>query len=129
MRLHPILIVIRRVTQWFELVGVTLPEGTNLGYSPQALHRDPDVFPDPARLDPDRWLPDRTPPVPVGAFTPFGEGLHRCIGEHFAWAELLTALVVLLPRWRLRLAPGQTVRETGGGHLRPSSLRMIVQAR
>ncbi len=129
LRLHPILMVIRRVTRSFDLAGVTLPAGTNLGYSPQALHRAPDIFPDPARLDPDRWLPERAPPVPVGAFTPFGEGLHRCIGEHFAWAELLTALVVLLQRWRMRLAPGQTVREVGGGHLRPSSLRMIVHAR
>jgi cytochrome P450 len=129
LRLHPILMVIRRVTRPFDLAGVTLPAGTNLGYSPQALHRAPDIFPDPARLDPDRWLPERAPPVPVGAFTPFGEGLHRCIGEHFAWAELLTALVVLLQRWRMRLAPGQTVREVGGGHLRPSSLRMIVHAR
>jgi cytochrome P450 len=129
LRLHPILMVIRRVMQPFELGGVMLPAGTNLGYSPQALHRDPDIFPDPTHLDPDRWLPGRTPPVPAGAFTPFGEGLHRCIGEHFAWAELLTALIVLLPRWRLRMAPWQTVRAVGGGHLRPSTLRMIAQSR
>jgi cytochrome P450 len=129
LRLHPILMVIRRVTQPLELSGVTLPVGTNLGYSPRALHRDPDIFPDPARLDPDRWLPGRTAPMPVGAFSPFGEGRHRCIGEHFAWAEIMTALVVLLPRWQLRLAPRQTVREVGGGHLRPSSLRMIAQVR
>lgn len=129
LRLHPILMVIRRVAQTFELHGVALPAGTNVGYSPHALHRDPGIFPDPTRLDPNRWLPDRTPPVPVGAFTPFGEGRHRCIGEHFAWAEIMTALVVLLPRWRLQLAPGQQVREVGGGHLRPSSLRMIVRAR
>jgi cytochrome P450 len=129
LRLHPILMVIRKVTQPFELSGVTLPAGTNLGYSPRALHRDPDIFSDPTRLDPDRWLSERTPPVPVGAFSPFGEGRHRCIGEHFAWTEIMTALVVLLPRWRLRLAPGQTVREVGGGHLRPSTLRMIAQVR
>lgn len=129
LRLHPILMVIRQVTQPLELHGVTLPPGTNLGYSPQALYRDPDIFPDPARLDPDRWLPERTPPIPVGAFNPFGEGRHRCIGEHFAWAELMTALVVLLPRWQLRLAPRQTVREVGGGHLRPSSLKVIARVR
>lgn len=129
LRLHPILMVIRQVTQPLELNGVTLPIGTHLGYSPQALYRDPDIFPDPTHLDPDRWLPERTPPIPVGAFIPFGEGRHRCIGEHFAWAELMTALVVLLPRWRLCLAPRQTVREVGGGHLRPSSLTMIARAR
>jgi hypothetical protein len=42
---------------------------------------------------------------------------------------LLVALVVLLPRWRLRLAPGEVVREVNGGHPRPDALRMTVTAR
>lgn len=129
LRLHPILMVIRRVTQPLVLGGVALPAGTELGYSAYTLHRDPDVYPDPTRVDPDRWLPERAQSLPAGAFTPFSEGRHRCIGEFFAWAEILVALVLLLPRWKLRLTPGQVVREVNGVHPRPSTLRMTVSAR
>jgi cytochrome P450 len=129
LRLHPILMFIRRVTQSLELGGVALPVGTDIGYSPYTLHRDPDIYPDPTRLDPDRWLPGRARSLPPGAFMPFGEGRHRCIGEFFAWAEILVALVVLLPHWKLDLAPGQVVREVNGGHPRPNNLRMTVHSR
>jgi cytochrome P450 len=129
LRLHPVLMLIRRVTQYLELGGVALPAGTDLGYSPYTIHRDPDIYPDPSRIDPDRWLPERTQSLPPGAFTAFGEGRHRCIGEFFAWMEILVAIVMLLPRWKLRLAPGQVVHEVNSIHPRPSSLRMIVNAR
>jgi cytochrome P450 len=117
------------VTEPFELAGVELPAGTVLGYSPYTLHRDSGIYPDPTRLDPDRWLPERALSLPPGAFMPFGEGRHRCIGEFFAWAEILVAIVVLLPRWKMRLVPGQIVREINGGHPRPNALRMIASSR
>src|SRR3989440_4758208 len=41
LRLHPILIIIRRTTQPVEVDGVALPAATALGYSPYILHRDP----------------------------------------------------------------------------------------
>jgi cytochrome P450 len=129
LRLHPILMFVRRVTEPFELAGVELPAGTDLGYSPYTLHHDSDIYPDPTRLDPDRWLPEREKSLPAGAFIPFGEGRHRCIGEFFAWAEILVAIVVLLPRWKIRLAPGQVVREVNGVHPRPNALSMIVDTR
>jgi cytochrome P450 len=129
LRLHPVLMVIRRVTQPLELGGVALPAGTDLGYSPYTVHRDPDIYPDPTRLDPDRWLPERARSLPPGAFMAFGEGRHRCIGEFFAWAEILIAVMLLLPRWKLRLAPGQVVREVHGVHPRPNTLRMTINTR
>ena len=129
LRLHPILMIVRRTTQPVDVDGITLPAGTELGYSPYMLHRDPNFYPDPMRLDPDRWLPARAQSLPPGAFIPFGEGRHRCLGEHFAWAQILVAIVLLLPRWELRLAPGQIVREVNGGHPRPSTLRMTANSR
>nr|AXL05634.1 cytochrome P450 [uncultured bacterium] len=132
LRLHPILMFVRRVVEPIELGGVTLPVGTQLGYSPYTLHRDARLYPEPMRLDPDRWLTDganSATSLPPGAFMPFGQGRHRCIGEFFAWAEILVALVELLPRWKLDLVPDQEVRALNGVLPRPSSLRMTVTAR
>lgn len=129
LRLHPLLMILRRTIQPIELDNVTLPTGTELGYSPYTLHRDPEFYPDPTRMDPDRWLPERAHSLPAGSFIAFGAGRHQCIGEFFAWAQLMVAIVLLLPRWKLRLAPGQTVREVNGFHPEPSTLRMTVSSR
>ncbi|MEV8637920.1 cytochrome P450 [Streptosporangium sp. NPDC051023] len=132
LRLHPLLMLMRRTTRSLTLGGVEIPPGVELGYSPTALHRDPAVYPEPYRLDPDRWLPERAKPLPAGAFAAFGEGRHRCIGEHFAWAELLVAAAVLLPRWKLRHADdhgAEDVREVNAIHPRPDRLHMVLTAR
>ncbi|MEV7006752.1 cytochrome P450 [Streptosporangium sp. NPDC051022] len=130
LRLHPLLMLMRRTVRPLTLGGVEIPAGVELGYSPTALHRDPAVYPEPYRLDPDRWLPERAKPLPSGSFIPFGEGRHRCIGEHFAWTELLVAAAVLLPRWRPRHAGGgEDVREVNAIHPRPDRLHMVLTAR
>ncbi|WP_372451208.1 cytochrome P450 [Nonomuraea rhizosphaerae] len=70
--------------------------------------------------------------LPTGAYAAFGDGRHRCIGEHFAMAELLVAVAVLLPRWRFRHGPGlgaDDVREVNASHPRPDRLHMTVMAR
>lgn len=56
------------------LAGFTVPAGADVIVSPYALQRDPGVFPDPERLDPDRWLPERVTPAQRQAFTAFGGG-------------------------------------------------------
>lgn len=130
LRLHPLLLILRTVTAPLVLAGVPVPAGTEVGYSPTALHRDAATYPEPRVLDPDRWLPERAEPLPAGAFAAFGEGRHRCIGEHFAWAQLLTAAVLLLPRWKLRHAHDpERAREINALHPRPDHLLMTVTAR
>jgi cytochrome P450 len=107
---------------------VDLPAGEDIVWSPYTLHRDPGLYPDPLRFDPDRWLPERPQP-PKGAFIPFGAGKRQCMGNEFAVAEatLITALVAA--RWRLRPVPGPAVRPVGAITLHPSALRMTAEAR
>ena len=69
--------------------GSFVPAGTTLFISPLVLHRRADLFPDPDRFDPDRWIGFEPPPF---AYVPFGGGARRCIGEEFAWGELALLL-------------------------------------
>ena len=50
-------------------------------------HRHPEFWDDPDRFDPDRFTPERSVGRPPEAFTPFGLGARRCIGERFALIE------------------------------------------
>ncbi|MFI6690785.1 cytochrome P450 [Streptomyces sp. NPDC050433] len=123
----PAWLVTRKAISDVSLGEFSLPAGTDVIWSAYALHRDPDLYPDPLRFDPDRWLPERPQP-PKGAFIPFGSGKRMCMGDAFAWTEatLITALVA--SRWRLRPTP-ETVRPVGAITTHPSSLHMVPELR
>jgi cytochrome P450 len=129
LRLHPALLFMRRAVAPVEIGGTAIPAGTEIAYSPYALQRDPDLYPFPDRFDPDRWLPDRVPRRLRSAFTPFGAGPHRCIGDAFAWSEMAIALATIAARWRLRPLRGHAVREVRAAIPRPSAVPMEVQPR
>jgi cytochrome P450 len=129
LRLHPVLLFTRRVTAETELAGVRFPPGTEIAYSPYALHRDPTLYPAPARFDPDRWLPERAAHLPPRTFAPFGSGHHKCLGDAFAWTEMNIVVATIASRWRLRLADGHVVREVVAEVPRPDALPMVVEPR
>lgn len=123
----PAWLVTRKAVADVTLGEFTLPAGTDVIWSAYALHRDPDIYPDPLRFDPDRWLPERPQP-PKGAFIPFGSGKRMCMGDAFAWTEATIITAMVANRWRLRPTPG-AVRPVGAITTHPSSLRMIPELR
>ncbi|WP_432119496.1 cytochrome P450 [Streptomyces sp. bgisy032] len=121
-------LVTRRTTTETRLGEWTLPAGTELAYCQHALHRDPALFPDPLTFDPDRWLDSAQPP-PTGAFLPFGAGKHKCIGDHFARTELITAVATIVRTVRFELADSRRVRPVARATVRPGRLIMTVSPR
>ena len=84
--------------------GRPVERGDTLLVAPYCLHRDARYWPDAARFDLGRW----TAPAsrPKFAYLPFSAGQRGCIGEPFAWAELVLSLATLLRRWRIeRVGP------------------------
>ncbi len=111
MRLYPpIYIGSRRPTVDIQLGDYRLPAGCMILFCPYALHRDPNLYPDPERFDPDRWLPGAAEARPPCSYLPFGAGLRSCIGEHFAMIEMLTVLSTVLQRWTLDTPASVEVR-------------------
>lgn len=128
-RLYPFWGIMRRAVTEVTLNGVHLPPNTQVLTSPIAMHRDPSIYPDPLRLDPDRWLPDRVKEIPRNAFIPFGAGNRQCIGERFAWTEIMLAVATIVPRWELQPLPGHTVSEVVRVTVNPSALPMVAVRR
>ncbi|PTH84327.1 cytochrome P450 [Streptomyces sp. A244] len=125
---HPGWIVTRRTTEETPLGPWTLPAGTELAYCQHALHRDPERFPDPLTFHPDRWN-DTTQEPPPGAFLPFGDGKHKCMGDRFARTEMVTALATMLRTIRLQLPHNHTIRQTARLTVRPHALKMTIHPR
>lgn len=129
LRLHPVLMFTRRAMSESQIGGRCIPPGTEIAYSPYALHRDPQVYPQPIRFDPDRWLPRRTADLPPRTFNPFGVGQHKCIGDSFAWTEMNIVVATIARHWRLHTVAGHSVRQVIAEVPRPNALPMITQPR
>jgi cytochrome P450 len=96
LRLRPVIpIVVRRLTQPFEVGGYELPAGVTVAPCIYLVHRRADVYPDPHAFRPERFLEQ-----PAGTYTwiPFGGGVRRCIGGSFAVFEMKTVLAAIASR-------------------------------
>lgn len=103
--------LLRRATEDIEVDGTKIREGDGVLFSTSVINRDESVYADPDTLDWHR---------PARHHVAFGFGIHQCLGQNLARAELEIALHALLDRLpELRLAapadaipfkPGDTVQ-------------------
>ncbi|MEL6916026.1 MAG: cytochrome P450 [Pseudomonadota bacterium] len=105
----PLHIFTRHIYGEVEIAGHAFHRGQEVACLLGAANRDPAVFPDPHRFDPERE---------AGRHVAFGAGLHFCVGAPLARLELLLGLRAL-PRLRLVAPPvyGDTYHFHGLGAL------------
>src|SRR5207247_2108273 len=97
-RLSPVISqVSRRLQAPMRIGGCDLPAGVVASPCIYLTHRRPDLWPNPARFDPERFIGARPNPY---AFFPFGGGVRRCIGAAFATYEMKGVLArAVRARW------------------------------
>jgi cytochrome P450 len=102
LRLRPVIVlVIRKLTEPVEIGGYELPAGASVTPCIHLVHRNPEVYP-----EPDRFLPERFVDNSPGTYTwiPFGGGVRRCLGAAFAQFEMAVVLKELVKRHQIRPA-------------------------
>lgn len=112
LRLWPTVPAVTRAAKEDTRMGpYVAPRGRPIALLLNALHRDPAVWAEPKRFDPDRFLPDAVKARPAAAYKPFGIGKRACTGKHFALIEASLCLAVVVRELDfedpgpLRLAP------------------------
>ncbi len=102
LRARPVLVdVARKLTAPIRIGGYELPAGTFVLPAIAALHQREDLFPQPERFRPERFLGTG---VDNYAWIPFGGGVRRCIGAAFAEFEMRTILREIVAGAELRAA-------------------------
>jgi cytochrome P450 len=108
LRIRPVVNeIFRRLARPLEIGGYELPPETGVGVLIGLVHRRPDLYPEPDRFLPDRFVDRQVSPW---EFMPFGGGHRRCLGAALASYELAVVLGTLLREVELRLVDDGPVR-------------------
>jgi cytochrome P450 len=108
LRIHPVgmLTFPRRLEEPVSLGGHHLEAGTVVMGCIYLAHRRSQVYPDPERFDPERFLGGSFAP---NTFLPFGGGSRRCIGMAFALFEMKVVLSELVRHFTVELDPSTSL--------------------
>jgi cytochrome P450 / NADPH-cytochrome P450 reductase len=93
------------------------------------LHRDPAVWNEPEKFDPDRFAPAAREAIPPQAWKPFGNGQRGCIGRAFALQEATLVLAMLLQRFEIWEATRYELVVKEALTLKPDGLRIRARVR
>jgi cytochrome P450 len=106
MRVRPVIpMIVRLVKRRWRLGDYVVPADTAVAVSILAVHHRPDVYSDPYRFRPERFLE-----VKPGTYTwiSFGGGIRRCLGASLAMAEQRVVLASVARHAELEAATRQS---------------------
>ncbi len=91
-----------------------------------AAQRDPRYWgPDPDAFDPEQFAPEKVIERPRHAFVPFSIGKRQCMAQEVTFMMLRVVLCVIYTHYRLRLAPGATVRKNTIVTTKPAAVPVV----
>jgi cytochrome P450 len=111
-RLRPPLIELpRRAVRDTELLGHHIPAGTPVGVSVLFNHYMEEYWPSPTTWDPLRFSEERREDKSHRyAWTPYGGGVHKCVGMHFSSYQVKAVLHLMVRNFSWRLPDGYRLR-------------------
>ncbi len=110
----------------FELMGYQLNPGTAVYSCLYLLHRREDIYPEPNKFRPERFLEREYSPF---EFMPFGMSSRRCIGAGLAELEMRLVLATILLNYELKLADSGPPRPFPPGSTLAPAVKMIMQGK
>ncbi|XP_067948926.1 cytochrome P450 3A24-like isoform X2 [Watersipora subatra] len=103
----------RVATEDINIQGIYVKKGTVVTVSPWVIHRNPDIWENPERFDPSRFLPENFDSKLSTWYIPFGLGNRKCIGSRLALLEMKIATISVLKAFRIEknaLTPGRPIK-------------------
>ncbi|RDW81515.1 cytochrome P450 [Aspergillus mulundensis] len=78
-----------------------IPQGTSVSQSMWFVHMNEEIYPEPSKFNPERWL--SAGESLMRYFVPFLRGSRDCMGKNLAYAEMYVVVALLVRRFDMEL--------------------------
>jgi cytochrome P450 len=127
LRIYPVamLTFLRKVKAPVQIGGWEFDPGAVLTGNIYLTHHREDIYPEPKRFKPERFLEKQFSPY---EYLPFGGGNRRCIGMVFALFEMKLALATIVSRYEMAMADSRPVKPVRRGLTlaAPAGMAMVI---
>ncbi|KAF3852395.1 hypothetical protein F7725_005750 [Dissostichus mawsoni] len=116
-----------------KISGITIPKDMLVMVPVYALHRDPELWPEPEEFRPDRFSKQNKQSINPYTYLPFGLGPRNCIGMRFALVLIKLAMVEVLQNYSFSVCEETEViplimdPEGLVGPLKPIKLKLVTR--
>uniref|UniRef100_A0A7N6AYB3 unspecific monooxygenase n=1 Tax=Anabas testudineus TaxID=64144 RepID=A0A7N6AYB3_ANATE len=134
LRLYPPIPRLERLAkETVQINGITIPKDMTVMIPVYALHRDPELWPEPEVFKPDRFSKENKPHINPYTYLPFGAGPRNCLGTRFALVVVKLALVEVLQNFTFSVCeeteiPLQMEASAIIRPIRPIKLRLVARS-
>ncbi|OAD56571.1 putative cytochrome P450 6a14 [Eufriesea mexicana] len=80
---------------------ISIEKGQQVYLPVRGIQRDPEIYPDPDKFDPERFTNEQAKTRHPMFYLPFGDGPRNCIGARFARYQSKVALITVLSKFRI----------------------------
>ena len=110
LRLYPPAWLIPRKSLEIDYLGpYQIPAGSDIFISPYFLQRDPKVWEEPDKFNPDRYTATMGKNQHKSSYIPFSAGPRKCIGDHFSLIEMKFHLAMLIKEFEFNLVEDRPI--------------------
>jgi cytochrome P450 family 3 subfamily A len=120
LRMYPpvTLFVTREAVEDFDLKdakATIIPKGTVIQAPVWQIHRDPTIYPNPSKFDPERFSPENKKHLHAMSFLAFGAGPRICLGSALATQEARLIIKSVISRYSIstELKPDEEIPTVG----------------
>ncbi|MFH4978670.1 hypothetical protein AB6A40_005379 [Gnathostoma spinigerum] len=110
--------------------GYHIPANTTVMMNLYSTMMDPNVFEDPSKFSPDRYLDSNGDlDKRLIGWYPYGIGDRKCLGDNIARCELFVVTCALLQRYRFLRIPGRSysLEQTMQLTIHPEPYELLIQ--
>ncbi|KAF5292049.1 hypothetical protein FQR65_LT11315 [Abscondita terminalis] len=90
----------RTITQDIKLETCTVPAGSSVVMVLIAMHWDPEIYPDPFKFDPDRFLPEEVARRHPYSWLAFSGGPRNCVGPKYAFMAMKALVATVIRKYK-----------------------------
>lgn len=115
-----------------KLNGFLLPENSQVVPLLHAVHMDPNLWEEPEKFNPSRFINSEGKVTKPEYFLPFGVGRRMCLGEVLARMELFLFFSSLLHSFDICVPEGETLpslKGNAGVTISPNAFKVCLKAR